>query len=1404
MKLKNAIAIVVVLAMLLANLSAFTLIASAAEASVDTDVTDADIVEYAKTNGYVFNAQKTTTTQVAGSGKWPSLGTCWPDVNWTVEQNSASVWVMGEMYNPSLTFRTVNTYKNPSKVTFNENYGEGNSYVIFSFVPGELAYNYGDVALVDIDGNLITAFRLDKSDAEAGSVLNVGWGHTGYASPFRTFDEATQTYVYNGYAYTASNDVSTNITSGSSQIDILVKKVDDSSYQAIYFVDGTAVTTFTYGGTFNGLGGIWGCPTGATGSHTNMSLTNPAIYVGDVPSCIAYVTASYRYNVTGDDNVDEIVYTAVKGYDAGNENSQGAWFDEYYYSALGSHLMYKVPGCYLLADNEIDVIQKNPDTKVVLTRVPNWSHDTLQPSDLYVDEKTNKTYMVATRNLIPNGNFGYGLNAWYNGTGAHAEEKNFDVNEAGAMVKFMGVNNTSTSESGLYRKWDVTPGETYVFRYTSSADCSTGVISETDDIDNKTYAGNNILGYVTEGTHDIVFEATANYVQFNLGWFKDKEVGNFGLYKLEIVEPGDVRTTVIEGNAPVLPATVALGEDGVVSEVTWDETKLNSLELGLNLVAGTVADSDETVTAYVMVYPETFSLEDQVSRNGQKAVRSTGDVPMPQDITGKFAIEMDVEVSEYGDIWIIFNDSTILNNWYFHNDQILLGFYVDGEITPINGHGDGNRDDQTTLTVAGIDKNYRVFVKGDCDTDKYTVTVTTPDGMARTFEDFGFRMNADKLNSLAVFTNSDGTGSLTVKNIKVYDPEDLNAQYILENGKVLGEENIGDYFYDEEITFYDQAKFYTSYTDEEKGKDMGHIVKSTMKQTFVVDPTMTPEAPLPVYVKMHKEHAVVYDTFATDNEAELTVAENLLFAGANGVSDAPDVDDDNVATVTGGGYVASPRIPLLTFNIPYFNEGNVVMLNLYVYRVNHNIGEGESMKLAVNAVDTVVDESMVYAPADVASLENLIWTDKAVEAASVVENDRRDVTADTHRMAVDVTDLVMKAKAEGKEQITFAVYTPTAGAYIVNRESAVYGGVHQGDTAAFLEIENDTYTIDVLGADSVTKNGSKVQLEEDGVTKVIIRDKATMRLYAEHEAIVAFVDDDNTYVYKEDKVVKPYASSSCVRPVALGLSMVNGAQVRYGDKVDENGKVGNGNGLRFITTIDHADTLADFVAQVGADGESLEYVSDSFTMGALLKADGVAEAKEVVARKLQNSDVYTTAITKLAESNYNRNYSATPYIKIEDDFNGDEIYVADTSVTRSVYSVATGILRTHDISEENADDYSLTNEDLLNVLRAYVNQVGIRLSYNPDAEETFSAREEGSGAYANSDAFFDVSYTDNGDGSYTVVIAPMADYNTPVEIKDWWKDYVRVNNNNSKVRTMITDDFIDENGTLTFRFVVTK
>ena len=100
---------------------------------------------------------------------------------------------------------------------------------------------------------------------------------------------------------------------------------------------------------------------------------------------------------------------------------------------------------------------------------------------------------------------------------------------------------------------------------------------------------------------------------------------------------------------------------------------------------------------------------------------------------------------------------------------------------------------------------------------------------------------------------------------------------------------------------------------------------------------------------------------------------------------------------------------------------------------------------------------------------------------------------------------------------------------------------------------------------------------------------------------------------------------------------------------------------------------------------------------------------------------------------------------------------------------------------------------LVDVLNAYVNQTGIRLTYSSDG--TITARTEGTGAYSG-DLFFEVSRVDNGDGSYTVTVTP----STNAEIREWWKEYVRINNNNSAVVNMITNDSIAEDGTLTFTF----
>lgn len=1176
-------------------------------------------------------------------------------------------------------------------------------------------------------------------------------------------------------------------------------------------------------------------------------------------SSATMVTVEYVYDLTPNDKVDntgEVVHTVTTTY----VNSQGAWVEDYYYSPLSSHVMYKVPGQYVTKDTTLDVYRKEPSTGAVLTRVANWSHEEFEPTSIYTDPDTGKSYIISSRNLVPNGNFEHGLETWYNGSLGDASDEYFEVNADDGTITFLTDCEYNTAGS-LFEIWEVEAGATYLAVCYASEDWDGGLITFREELvydesvvdynDDETHK----MGALKAGDDDtVVIEVPEgmNYVQLNIAGKEGLEFGSMGLYKLEELVPfGEsypLRTTVIDGNEPVLPEYVVVEGNEGLHRVAWDAGQLNSLVYGENFVDGYDPDGNKVITAVVEVYPMTTSMEDQDSYDGQGALNSNnGNKAFEKPLTGKFAVEMDVELHENGDLWVILNDDATTNNWYFHSDQILLGFYFDGEFMAQNGYGDGTREDPAkTLMVTGVNKPYRLFVKGDTEADQYSVTITSPEGTSKTFTDLGFRTVVDQITSVAMLTNSNGTGSFTATNIKVYDPDVLNAQFVLgsedaEDNKGLGTIALGDYFYGEEIAPFAEGKFYTSYYDESadayvtEGTDadgnpvsvsdnhnMAHIVKITEEQSFTITPDMTPNVPLPVYVQMHKEHAVLYDTFATNNANEKEVSANLLFAGANdeSISDAPNVDDDGNAVVTGGYAMGSPRIPLLTFNIPEFNEGEVVMLNLYAYQANQNLGDG-SMKIAVSAVDdTLVNEATDYLPGDVADLNNLIWSDGMITKTEVEDGNGRGLVDEaTRRVAIDVTDLLVQAKDAGKDRITLAVYAPAAGAYIMNRESTVYGGVHQGDFAGFLEVENDTYTIKVQNASKVTKNGSKVQLVESSEdntseTTIYIRNKSTMALYSDRAEHVAFVDDDNIAVYKEGTIVKPVESSESVRPVALGLAMVNGAQVRYGDGVnEETGKLNSGNGLRFITVVDRNDTLAGFVAE--NEGTDVCYTSEDFVMGTKITADGSSSEVYISATQMQNENIYTSALTNLAESNYNRNFTAVPYIKVSDDVNGEVVFEGETPVVRSIYRVATGILATHETYESGDDydcddgDYSLDNSNLLKVLYAYVNHVGIRLTYNPNAEEgnVFTARETGSGAYAHLEgeeesAFFDVSYVDNEDGSYTVTITPMASYETPVEIQSWWIEYVRINNNNSKVQLMIADDWtIDETtGALTFTF----
>ncbi len=289
---------------------------------------------------------------------------------------------------------------------------------------------------------------------------------------------------------------------------------------------------------------------------------------------------------------------------------------------------------------------------------------------------------------------------------------------------------------------------------------------------------------------------------------------------------------------------------------------------------------------------------------------------------------------------------------------------------------------------------------------------------------------------------------------------------------------------------------------------------------------------------------------------------------------------------------------------------------------------------------------------------------------------------------------------------------------------------------------------------------------------------------------VAYSDAETCKVYEPNEVVAITADTEFISYASLGINTINGAQVRIGEGVDENGKVSTGSGLRFITTINLTDTLATLSQE-----ESVE-----MEFGVVITADGSDASVTIKAESWQDGDaktVFTSALTNLAESNYNRKFTATPYITVD----GKTFY--GESVTRSIYQVAAGLLTKgySDGDYGQSNDSTGTNYDsmppvLINVLNAYVNQTGVRLTLSDNTEAgALTARTgDDSGAYTG-DAFFTVGDTTYADGKYTVTLTAVG--NAKIDV-DLFNEYVRINNNNSKVSPVTT---ITDNGDGTYKIV---
>lgn len=327
----------------------------------------------------------------------------------------------------------------------------------------------------------------------------------------------------------------------------------------------------------------------------------------------------------------------------------------------------------------------------------------------------------------------------------------------------------------------------------------------------------------------------------------------------------------------------------------------------------------------------------------------------------------------------------------------------------------------------------------------------------------------------------------------------------------------------------------------------------------------------------------------------------------------------------------------------------------------------------------------------------------------------------------------------------------------------------------------DTYLVSVDEDITVLVNGEKITQN----TEVSASDK--IKLTVEDESIVA-INIGGVY-YPLGKTFKANADIDLTSAIfcTLGLNMVDGAQVRVGDvELSEEGKLDStaDSGLRFLATADYADTvIADANVEFG-----IKVTAEGSDTPVYIKADKFQDDKNTV---------FTAAITNLSESNYNRKYAACAYalVPLHD---GTYLELTTATVVRSIYQVSVGILKNSSAELENSLPYTI-DDAVREVLAAYVNQTGIRLSYSADG--TISARTSGKGAYTG-DLYFKVTSAVNGDGGTSVTITPMGDsdgFFNPVEIPTWWQDYIRINNNNSVAVNYISNAKL-ENGSLSFTF----
>ncbi len=522
------------------------------------------------------------------------------------------------------------------------------------------------------------------------------------------------------------------------------------------------------------------------------------------------------------------------------------------------------------------------------------------------------------------------------------------------------------------------------------------------------------------------------------------------------------------------------------------------------------------------------------------------------------------------------------------------------------------------------------------------------------------------------------------------------------------------------------------------------------------------------------QYSIAEDAFVQNNVLygiNTTNSNGVMVASVDDENRGPQYDANGETTYLDGATpttLGSSRVGLMKFEVPQTEEDEEVLLNFYV-RSWHSQGfDGGNTFLKI-AVTPLADSSW----ADQRERSSFtIASEPLLDTwATPVFTDKLSNT--TGYVTVDVTEIIHAAQLKNMDYISFKLQIYWGAAYIVEREAAVTGGSYEGK-GSYLSVEenrNLSY-ITTSGDATLTKNGAIM----NGFAFVTEDDDVRLLL----DGAYAIAADSGYYFPNETMSITEKVNMTNTYAMKFGLTMVDGAQVRFGGGVDSEGKVNANNGLRFITTVNRSDTLAGIL-----DAE----------MGVIIKAEGSDEEVKIVAEKWQNETTFTTALTNLSVSNYNRKFTAYPYVTID-----GKTFVGE-GVTRSIYQVAAGLLVNGSTDNTEYEDGAMKSELLYKVLNAYVNQVGIRLTFSDNESFTdweLTVRTDGNGSYSG-DAYFIVSETTSVGKVYYVTLIPVGE-NTV--ILNYWNTYIRINNNNSLIK-LYTELEDNGDGTYTLSFDVT-